>query len=185
MCEHDWTPMYTDRNSPESFGPNGGAYRGFRYVGWKCRRCGENICCEPTTELPPAPGAHGCNSDRPRSVTPENLCLCAYNWRIVHMAPDRLRLVYCCLPEYGKELAKRLRDRGFFAVIHGTGRLWVHRPSDLARLAKALGATPGLAAALDDYALAWLVKSSAPETRLRRVDAARRVMDLLPASDAR
>jgi len=38
--QHDWTPTFTDRNSPQSF--EDGKYRGFRYVGKRCQKCGEH-----------------------------------------------------------------------------------------------------------------------------------------------
>lgn len=38
FCKHDWTPTYTDRNSPQSY--ENGVYRGFRIVGKRCRKCG-------------------------------------------------------------------------------------------------------------------------------------------------
>jgi hypothetical protein len=50
-CSHEWAPMFTDRDSPESFPSarcaEGGPcfqtkYRGWREVGRKCRKCGEN-----------------------------------------------------------------------------------------------------------------------------------------------
>lgn len=67
MCRNDWTDLYTDRNSPESFVPGKG-YRGLRRVGMRCRCCARTVLFDRPYSCREWPGLYGLEKGPGRPV---------------------------------------------------------------------------------------------------------------------